>query len=120
MADGIEIEGLDEFTQMLENMTIDEADEKKVMRNAIKPIAEEIEKNTPVGSTGKLKKISKTVKKEGLATIGIVRTKVFYDMFQEFGTSQQKHHVGYFDRSVKNTEDKAIEILAKELLDKAK
>ncbi|EKN39074.1 phage protein, HK97 gp10 family [Clostridium botulinum CFSAN001627] len=29
MADGIEIEGMEEFTSMLENMNIDEADEKK-------------------------------------------------------------------------------------------
>jgi HK97 gp10 family phage protein len=120
MADGIEVEGMDEFTDMLKDMTIDEADEKKAMRNAIKPIADEVERNSPVGYTGKLKKISKTVKKEGLATAGIVRTKVFYDIFQEFGTSQQKKNVGYFDRSVKNTEDEAVEILAKELLDKAK
>src|SRR3712207_1740045 len=105
---------------MLEGMTIDEADEKKAIRNAIRPIAEEIEKNTPIGSTGKLKKISKTVKKEGLATVGIVRTKAFYDIFQEFGTSEQKKNVGYFDRSVKNTENEALNILSKELLNKAK
>jgi len=118
--DGIEIEGMEEFTDMLEGMTIDEADEKKAIRNAIRPIAEEIEKNTPIGSTGKLKKISKTVKKEGLATVGIVRTKAFYDIFQEFGTSEQKKNVGYFDRSVKNTENEALNILSKELLNKAK
>lgn len=116
---GIEIEGMEEFTDMIEDMTIDEADEKKAIRNAIRPIAEEIEKNTPIGS-GKLKKISKTVKKEGLATVGIVRTKAFYDIFQEFGTSEQKKNVGYFDRSVKNTENEALSILAKELLDKAR
>ncbi|AJA42864.1 hypothetical protein DP125_13640 [Clostridium tetani] len=117
MADGIEIEGMEEFADMLENMTIDEADEKKAMREAIKPIADEIEKNTKKRS-GKLSKLSKTVKKEGLGTVGIVRTKAFYDIFEEFGTSHAKHNVGYFDRSVKNTEDNAIEILSKELLDK--
>jgi HK97 gp10 family phage protein len=118
MADGIEVEGMDEFTDMLEDMTIDEADEKKAMRKAIKPIADEVERNSPVGYTGKLKKISKTVKKEGLATVGIVRTKVFYDIFQEFGTSTQKKNVGYFERSVNSTKDEATGILAKELLDK--
>lgn len=119
MADGIEIEGMEGFTEMLQDMTIDEADEKKAMREAIKPIADEIEKNT-TKRTGKLSKLSKTVKKEGLATVGIVRTKQFYDTFEEFGTSTAKHNVGYFERSVKNTEDEATEILAKELLDKAK
>lgn len=120
MANGIELEGMEEFTDFLQGMTIDEDDEKKAVRQAIKPIADEIEKNTPEGNTKRLKKISKTVKKDGFATIGIVRTKAFYDLFQEFGTSQQKANVGYFDRSVKNTEDEALKILAKELLDKIK
>lgn len=120
MADGIEIEGMEEFTNMLQDMTIDESDEKKAIREAIKPIADEVQKNTPVGATGKLSKIKTSVKKEGFSTVGTVKTGAWWDKFQEFGTSQQKHNVGYFDRSVKNTEDRALEILAKELLDKAK
>lgn len=119
MDNGIEIEGMEEFTEMLENMTLTEEDEKKAVREAIKPIADEVEKNTTKRS-GRLSKISSTVKKEGLATVGIVRTKQFYDIFEEFGTSMSKHNTGYFDRSVKNTDGKALEILAKELLDKAK
>jgi len=31
-----------------------------------------------------------------------------------------KHNIGYFERSVKNTEDEALSILAKELLDKVR
>lgn len=116
---GIEIEGLEEFTNFLSEMTIDEADESKAVRLAIEPIAKEIEKNTKKRS-GKLAKISKTVKKQGLATAGIVKTKQFYDIFEEFGTSTAKHNVGYFEKSVKNTEDEAIKILAEILLGKAK
>lgn len=119
MPDGIEIEGLEEFTEMLEGMTLTEEDERKALRLAIKPIADEIEKNTTKKS-GKLSKVSKTVKKEGLATVGAVKTKQFYDIFEEFGASDNKHNIGYFERSVKNTEDTAVSILAKELLDKAK
>ncbi|ACA54338.1 hypothetical protein FDC45_14980 [Clostridium botulinum] len=118
MANGIEIEGMEEFTDFLKDMSINESDEKKAVREAIKPIAQEIEKNT-TKRTGKLSKLSKTVKREGLGTVGIIKTKAFYDIFEEFGTSTAKHNVGYFDRSVKNTEDKALGILAKELLDKA-
>ncbi|EPS48438.1 phage protein, HK97 gp10 family [Clostridium botulinum CFSAN002367] len=39
---------------------------------------------------------------------------------REFGTSQSKAHVGFFDRAVKGSENEAIEAVAKELLDKAK
>lgn len=55
MADGIEIEGMEEFTEMLEDMTIDEADEKKAVRKGIEVVAKRVESNTPV-LTGKLKK----------------------------------------------------------------
>ncbi|NFQ85118.1 hypothetical protein FDG04_07310 [Clostridium sporogenes] len=120
MSNGIEIEGLDEFTDFLQDMTLTESDEKKAVREAIEPIGNMVEKNSPTGYTGRLKRISKTVKRDGLATVGIVRTKVFYDIFQELGTSKQKKNVGYFERSVKGVEDKAISILTKILLDKAK
>lgn len=119
MVDGIEIEGMDGFSEMLQHMTIDEADERKAVRKGIEVVAKQIERNTPV-LTGKLKKIKKSVKKEGFATVGAVRLGTWWDLFQEFGTSQQKHHIGFFDKAVKNSEDKAVEIVSKELLDKVR
>ncbi|AWB17259.1 hypothetical protein HYH50_03190 [Clostridium botulinum] len=119
MADGIEIEGMEEFTEMLEDMTIDEADEKKAVRKGIEVVAKRVESNTPV-LTGKLKKIKKSVKKEGFATVGTVKLGAWWDLFQEFGTSQQKHHVGFFDRAVKDSENEAVEIVVEELLDKVR
>lgn len=120
MADGIEMVGFEEIETLLQDMTIDEADEKKAMKKAIEPIKAGLEKDTPKGETAKLSKIKATVKKEGLSTVGIVKTDAWWDKFQEFGTSQQKRNVGYFDKSFKSTEGKALEILAKELLDKAR
>lgn len=117
---GIKLEGLEEFEKLVEDMTITEMDAKKAIRKAINPIAKEIQNNTPRGYTGQLKRIKKSVKKEGLATVGTIKTTAFYDFMQEFGTSYQKANVGYFDRSIKATENKAIEILANELLDKVR
>ena len=116
----IEIDGFEDLESMLQDMTITESDEKKAMKKAIEPIATEIEKNTPK-RTGKLKSsVSKTVKKDGFATVGIVRMGKFYDKFQEFGTSKSKKNVGFFERSVNKSKDEAISILANELLNKAK
>lgn len=116
MSSSIEIDGFDELENMLQNMTISEEDEKKAMKKAIEVIAAEVEKNTPK-RTGKLKKsIKKTVKKEELDTVGIVNLGKFYDIFQEFGTSQQKTHVGFFERSINKSEDDAIRALSDELL----
>ena len=119
MPDGIEIEGMEELTKLFEDMTLTETDERKAVKNGMEVVAKEIEKNTPV-LTGKLKKVKKSVKKEGFATIGIVRLGAWWDVFQEFGTSQQKHHAGFFDRAVKSSENEAVSIVAKELLEKIK
>ncbi len=117
---GIELEGFDELEKYIEDMTLTDSDKTKAMRAAITPIAEEVEKNTPV-RTGALKKSIKTqVKKEDMTTVGVVRMGEYYDIFQEFGTSQQKANVGFFERSINKTQDKAIGILTEELLNKAK
>lgn len=117
---GIEADGFEELEKMLQEMTITEEDEKKAMRAAIKPIAEEVKKNTPE-DTGELKKsIRKQVKKDGLATVGIVRLGRFYDVFQEFGTSKSKKNVGFFEKSINKSKDEAVKVLGKELLEKVK
>lgn len=117
MAKGsIDIDGFEDFEELIQKMTVTEATQRKAMKKAIEPIAFEVEKNTPE-RTGTLKKsIIRTVKKDGLAVVGIVRMGKFYDIFQEFGTSHSKSHVGFFERSVNRTQDEAISILKKELL----
>lgn len=117
---GIEIDGLDEFQEMLEDMILTEADERKSMRKAIQVVAEQVEKDSPKGETGKLSKVKTSVKKDGLGIVGEVKSGAYWDIFQEFGTSKQKANVGYFDRAVTSTQDEALEILISELLSKAK
>lgn len=114
--DCIEIDGFEELEEMLQEMNIDEKDEKKAVKCAIDIIADEIEKNTPKRTERLKKSLKRTVKKEEFATVGIVRFGAFWDVFQEFGTSKDKKNVGFFEKSVNRTKDKAIETLAKELL----
>ncbi|MCU6396782.1 hypothetical protein KW820_22910, partial [Enterobacter quasiroggenkampii] len=73
-----------------------------------------------IGKTKQLSKRKKNIKKDGLATVGTVRLTAFYDFMREFGTSQSKANAGFFERSVKSSENEAVEALAKELLDKVK
>lgn len=119
MIDGIRIEGLEEIESFLQEVTISEEDERRAIRASLKPMAQEIENNTTKKS-GKLSKLTTTVKKEGLGTVGTIKTKRFYDIFEEFGASGKKHNIGYFERSVRNKEAESISILAKLLLDKIK
>ena len=112
----IELTGFEELEAELQKMTITKADERKAMKIAIEPVAKELKANTPIGHTKRLSNVKATVKQEEFSTVGIVRSEAFYDVFQEYGTSYQKANVGYFDKSISSTQDKAVEILAKTLL----
>lgn len=114
---GIELDGFEELEDMIQGMTLTEADEKKAMKKGIDVIYKVVESNTPMGETGKTKKeIKEKVSKEDFAVIGQIIMGAWYTGFEEFGSSQQKHHVGFFERSVNNSKDEAIGVLAKELL----
>lgn len=112
----IEIDGFDDLEELLQDMTITPADEKKAMKKALEPIYEEVMNNAP-DSSGDLKRQIKTsVKKEDFATVGTVKLGAWYSAFNEFGTSKSKKHIGFFERSVNSTKDQAIKILTEELL----
>ena len=116
MSNSIELSGFPELENLLHDMTISDAKEKAAMRLAIVPIKEGLMQATPEGKTRKLMDIKTTVKKEGFATVGILRLGEFYGMFQEFGTSRQRAHVGFFDATVRRREREALAILTSELL----
>jgi HK97 gp10 family phage protein len=116
MDNGIEIDGFDGLEELLQDMTVTEQDEKRAMKKALSPITDEVTKNAP-SKSGRLKKSIKTsVKVEDFAVVGRVRINSFYGCFQEFGTSQQKANIGFFERSVNKSSGESINILAKELL----
>jgi HK97 gp10 family phage protein len=118
--DNIETEGFEEIETMLQDMTITLEDESKAMRKAIEPIYEEVDKTAPEHTGSLRKQVKKQVKKDGVATVGVIKLGAWYSLFNEFGTSMSKKHVGFFSRAVNKTADEAVNILAKELLDKAK
>jgi HK97 gp10 family phage protein len=114
---GIELEGFEGLEELIQGMTLTEADEKKAMKKGIHVIYNSVENNTPIGPTEKMKKeIKEKVSKDDFSVTGQVIMGAWYTGFEEFGTSQQKHHVGFFERSVNSVQDEAIGVLAKELL----
>ncbi|SMC19318.1 phage protein, HK97 gp10 family [Clostridium acidisoli DSM 12555] len=115
----IEVTGLDSLMNDFIEMTITTADEKRVMKNAIEPAYTEIEKNAPT-KTEKLKKnIKQTVKKVDFATVGEIKLNQWYSMFTEYGTSQSKEHIGWFERSVDNSMVEVMAKMAEGLFEKA-
>lgn len=118
MSSTIELEGYEEFEEYVKNMSLDLTVKKQAIRSGIKVIGQGLEKDTPAGPTGKLAKIKISVKENALATEGTAKSNAFYDVFQNFGTSEQKSHVGYFDRSVEENTEEAISKVAKTIFRK--
>lgn len=108
MAGTIELEGFEEFQEFIEDMSLDSTTKKQAVRAGIKVIGAGLENDTPVGPTGELSEIKISVKENNLAVEGTAKSNAFYDIFQNFGTSKQKAHVGYFDRSVESNTGEAI------------
>ena len=114
----VEVEGMEEFEELLQDMVLDINAKKKAVKAGIDIVAKSIENNSPKGKTGKLSKIKTSTKNTGLAIEGIAHSNAFYDVFEEFGTSQQKANVGYFDRAVQDSTDEAIEKVAQVIFSK--
>lgn len=121
MASGIEVTGFEDLENIIQDMTLSDAEEKKIVKNAIQPAKETIQQNTPVGQTHELEEsVTDSVKKEDMAIVGTIKMGKFYDFFQEFGTSQQKDNVGFFEKSVNSTTDEVIALMAEGLFSKIK
>jgi HK97 gp10 family phage protein len=118
MSSTIELEGYEEFEEYVKNMALDTVIKRQAVRSGIKVIGEGLENDTPVGPTGELAEIKISVKENDLATEGTAKSKAFYDIFQEYGTSEQKAHVGYFERSVEENTEEAISKVAQTIFRK--
>lgn len=120
MSGTIEFNGFDELEDLIQEMTLTPNDEKKAMKTALQLPFDESNKDTPILS-GRLKNSEKIqIKTEDLATVGIIQYGVFWDIFEEFGTSKSKAHVGFFERAIDKTTDQVVIILANELFKKMK
>lgn len=104
--------------ELFNNMVFSSLDKRKAVKAGINVIAEGLEKDTPKGATGELAEVKITVREKDLATEGLARSKAFYDIFQEFGTSEQKANVGYFERSVNSNSNKALSEMAEAIFNK--
>ncbi|MBU3135064.1 HK97 gp10 family phage protein [Clostridium gasigenes] len=105
----INVTGFGEFFDMLEDMEISEQLERKALKMGGEILRNNIVKNSP-SRNGNLRKSikGKITKTNNGDTCYKVTIGVFYGMHQEWGTSQQKSHIGFFERSIKEAEITAI------------
>lgn len=109
MADGVTMEGFDELFDMFEDMEISEQKERKALKAGGEVLFKSVQDNAPT-DRGKLKKsIKKSIKRYDGDLSCEIKVNSFYGSFTEFGTSQDKSHIGWFEKAIKDAEDEAIE-----------
>lgn len=113
------LEGFDEFIDLCSNMKLDDVEVAAALKRTLKVPKAKVQKNAPKlkGLTKKSVKIKVEKNVFGGCT-GIVYLNNFQAMFQEFRNVRQSgKHVGWFERSIRESEADVIQALKIELVD---
>ncbi len=116
MSASYQIDGMDDFFDELENMEISDSKKRKALNSAGDILVEEIRLYLPKRSGKYREELGKKITNldEGLSVV--VNSRKFYDVFQEFGVSNQENkNLGSFEKGVNHCADKVIETIVKEL-----
>lgn len=111
-----EIKGFDELISKVEKMQITEQEERKALNNAGELVKQNVEKESPVDTEETKKSVIKQIKRIDGNMSCVIKVDKWYAKFREFGTSQSKAHVGWFEKAVRDKEKEAISLITKELL----
>lgn len=109
MTNGLDIEGLDDLVDFLDDMEISEQLERKTL-NVMGDIALEGAKNNAPVDTGKLKNsIKKSVRKGENGLEVIVGSDKWYAGFVDWGTSKDRSNVYFMEKAVDEVEDEILD-----------
>lgn len=114
------LEGFDEFIDFCSDLKIEDEEVTSVMTRSLKIPKAIVKKNAPKLSGLTKRSIKIKVKKNTFGgCTGVVYLNNFQAMFQEFRNIRQSgKHVGWFERSIRESEDDFIESLREELIDR--
>lgn len=113
---GIEIKGFDDLFDTLDDMNISDRKKRKALKEGGEIVRLAVADNSPV-RTGTMKKRWKSEIKRFDGNLGFeVRGDTPQDIENEFGSSTNKKHIGFFSNAVDKVADKAVNIIAKEIL----
>lgn len=117
MGNGIELQGIENFVDMIESMEITEEDVSRAIKKSMSNIKRYIEPEAPNVSGKTKKSIKIKLKKGDFAIQGVIYVGAWSAMFQEYRNTKQKgKYVGWFQRAIREGSDRFVEDLRKELL----
>lgn len=112
----IEIKGFDDIFNDLDDMNISDRKKRTALKSGSEIIIRAVEDNSPA-RTGKMKKRWKNTIKRFDGDLGFeIKGDTVQDIENEFGSSKNKKHIGFFSNAVDKVTDKAVNIISKGVL----
>ena len=112
----IEIKGFEDIFKDLDDMDISDKKKRAALREGAEIVRQAIEDNSPV-RTGKMQKRWKSTIKRFDGDLGFeIKGDTVQDIENEFGSSTNKKHMGFFSNAVDKVSDKAVKIIAEGVL----
>jgi HK97 gp10 family phage protein len=112
----IEIRGFEDIFKDLDDMNISDKKKRRALKEGVEIVRQAVIDNSPV-ATGNMKKRWKSTIKRFDGNLGFeVKGDTVQDIENEFGSSKNKKHIGFFSKAVDKVSDKVINIIANEVL----
>lgn len=112
----IEIRGFEDIFKDLDDMNISDRKKRVALKEGSEIVKQAIIDNSPV-ATGKMKNRWKSTIKRFDGDLGFeVKGDTVQDIENEFGSSKNKKHIGFFSKAVDKVSDKAVNIIANEVI----
>lgn len=113
----IRIEGFEDIFKDLDDMNISDTKKKKALRSGAEIVLKSVVDNSPV-RTGRMKKRWKSRIRRIDGDLGFeVKGDTLEDIYNEFGSSKNKEHIGFFSKAVDKVSDRAVQTIVNEVLD---
>lgn len=112
----IEIKGFNDIFKDLDDMNISDKKKRIALKEGAEIVKQSIIDNSPV-KTGNMKKRWKSTIKRFDGNLGFeVKGDTIEDIYNEFGSSDNKKHIGFFSNAVDKVADNAVNIISKGVL----
>lgn len=113
----IRIEGFEDIFKDLDDMNISDIKKKRALNSGAEVVLKSVVDNSPV-LTGTMKKRWKSRIRRIDGDLGFeVKGDTVQDIYNEFGSSKNKEHIGFFSKAVDEVSDKAVRIIMGEVLE---
>lgn len=112
----IEIKGFDDIFKDLDDMNISDKKKRKALKEGAEIVRQAVIDNSPEAS-GQMKKRWKSKIKRFDGDLGFeIKGDTVQDIENEFGSSKNKKHIGFFSNAVDKVTDKAVNSISKGVL----